>query len=70
MFHKILKQAKPTTVAPAFIPKLEQIKEDIKEEKNEQPQKPIIIIINEPITLPKSPPKPILYIYLKIFIFG
>jgi len=43
MFHKILKQAKPTTLVPAFIPKLEQIIEEIKEEKtNEQPQKPII----------------------------
>ena len=50
MFNKILKRANPTTLAPAFIPKLEQIKEDIKEEKtNEQPQKPII----------KKPIKPI-----------
>ena len=45
MFNKILKQAKPTTLAPAFIPKLEQIKEEIKEEKtNERSLDPIIKI--------------------------
>ena len=39
MFHKILKQAKPTTVVPAFIPKLEQIIEEIKEEKTSKAYK-------------------------------
>ena len=47
MFSKILKRVNPTTtVAPIFIPKLEQIIEEVKEEvkkekTNEQPKKPI-----------------------------
>ena len=46
MFSKILKRVNPTTVSPTFIPKLEQIieegkEEDKKEKRNEQPKKPI-----------------------------
>ena len=41
MFSKILKRVNPTTVSPTFIPKLEQIIEEIKEVKKEQPKKPI-----------------------------
>ena len=42
MFHKILKQVKqPTTLAPIFIPKLEQIKEKINERTQDTIKKPI-----------------------------
>ena len=54
MFSKILKRVNPTTtVAPIFIPKLEQIIEEVKEEVEEEVKK------DKTSEQPKKPIKPV-----------